>query len=783
MNWTPLIHFFNIVEGVIVFYVAVINAIYLLLMILGFFALRRDRRALSRADREQLIRSPLLPSIAVLAPAYNEAATCRESVRAMLGLRYPNHEVIVINDGSKDDTLKILIDEFKLYKSGRAPSGNIPHKPIRAIYESRDPIRLVVIDKENGGKADSLNAGINIARADLVCAVDSDSLIEQDALLYVVKPFLDDDTTIASGGIIRVVNGCRVEGGQVVEVRAPRRMLPLFQAVEYLRAFLGGRVAFSFLNSLLIISGAFGLFSRRAVIDAGGYRAETVGEDMELIVRLHRQWRTAKKPYRIVFVPEPVCWTEVPETQRVLRRQRNRWQRGTVDSIALHKAMLFNPKFGVLGLFALPYFLLFEMIGPAIELLGYELTLFGMAFGLIDEKLALLFLVVSVLFGMLLSMSAVVLEELTQRRYPAPGDVARLFFAAVIENLGFRQLLTIWRTRGLIDGLRGKQGWGAMERRGFTAGVVLCLLLAPSAFAQEDPVQKARQLATAGHRDQAIEILRERLTVAPHDVDALTLYGIVLSWDGQLVPARRVLLWTLLHDPNNRDAEEALERIGRWSGARPRASKNEVAIGGTYDDFTKSDPFREGEVTVNRNIAVIRLAHARRFSLDDDQIDVELYPKIGAKGYAYLDAGYSPHARLYPRSRFGAELFQGFGAGFEASAGYRRLNFADTANIYTASLSKYYRDWLFTARAYRSDSTTSMQGLIRRYLGESWIGIRVGKGSTRDDIRTLADIQAFETIDAIAESYLVLRRPWTLQIRAGGGRRHAVSSLLLGIRY
>ncbi len=785
MNWTPLIHFFNFVEGLIVIYVAVINAIYLLLMILGFFALRRDRRTLARADREQLIRSPLLPSIAVLAPAYNEAATCRESVRAMLGLRYPNHEVIVINDGSKDDTLKILIDEFKLYKSGRAPSGSIPHKPIRAIYESRDPIRLVVIDKENGGKADSLNAGINIARADLVCAVDSDSLIEQDALLYVAKPFLDDDTTIASGGIIRVVNGCRVEGGQVVEVRAPRRMLPLFQAVEYLRAFLGGRVAFSFLNSLLIISGAFGLFNRRAVIDAGGYRAETVGEDMELIVRLHRQWRTARRPYRIVFVPDPVCWTEVPESRRVLRRQRNRWQRGTVDSIGLHKAMLFNPKFGVLGLFALPYFLLFEMIGPAIELFGYELTLFGVALGLIDEELALLFLVVSILFGMLLSMSAVVLEELTQRRYPAPADVARLFFAAVVENLGFRQLLTIWRTRGLIDGLRGKQGWGAMERRGFAAGAVLaaCLLFAPRAFAQEDPVRNARQLAIAGHRAEAMLILRERLSVAPHDIDALTLYGIVLSWDGQLVPARRVLLWTLLHDPRNQDATDALARVETWSDARPRASKNEVAFGGTYDDFKKSDPFREGEVTVKRDIAVIRIAHARRFSLDDDQIDVELYPRFGARGYAYLEAGYSPHARLYPRSRFAAELFQGFGAGFEASAGYRRLNFAGSANIYTASLSKYYGDWLFTARAYRSDHTMSMQGLIRRYLGESWIGIRAGKGSTRDDIRTLADIEAFETIDAIAESYFVLRRPWTLQIRAGGGRRHAVSSLLLGIRY
>ena len=457
---------FAIVEMAIIGYVAAINTIYLVLMVLGYFAIRRDR-SLSRSDHDALLRSPLLPSIAVLAPAYNESATCRESVRAMLALRYPQHEVIIINDGSKDDTLKILIDEFKLYRSGRKPGGTLTSKPIRAIYESRDPVRLVVIDKENGGKADSLNAGINVARADLVCAVDSDSLIEEDALLYVVQPFLEDETTIASGGIIRVVNGCTVEGGRVTEVRAPRRMLPLFQAVEYLRAFLGGRVAFSFLNSLLIISGAFGLFSRSAVIEAGGYRTDTVGEDMELVVRLHRLWRAAHRFYRIVFVAEPVCWTEVPESLRVLQRQRNRWQRGTVDSIRFHPGMLLNPRYGVLGMFAFPYFLLFEMFGPSIELLGYGLTIAGLAFGLIAVDVAVLFLAVSILYGILLSMSAVVLEELTQRRYPAPIDVALLFVAAVLENLGFRQLLTVWRTRGLIDGLRRKQGWGAMERRGF----------------------------------------------------------------------------------------------------------------------------------------------------------------------------------------------------------------------------------------------------------------------------------------------------------------------------
>lgn len=469
--WETFLDVFYYTQMTIIFYVAAINIIYFFLTVLGFFALRRYRAGISRADLKTLVSSPLLPSISVLAPAYNESATIRESVRAMLKLAYPNHEVIVINDGSKDDTLQILIDEFRLYRSSRVVTGNIQTKPIRAIYESRDPLRLVVIDKENGGKADSLNAGINVSRSELVAAVDSDSLLEPESLIYIVKPFLESsDDVIAAGGIIRVVNGCDVAAGRVTRVRVPPSLVARFQAVEYLRAFLGGRIAFSFLRSLLIISGAFGLFRRDAVLEVGGYLHGSVGEDMELIARLHRAWRAKKRPYEISFVPEPVCWTEVPESLQVLKRQRNRWQRGTVETLSIHKQLIMNPRFGALGMFAAPYFTLFEMFGPAVELLGYILTIVGVAFGLIDEQIALLFLTVSILFGIMLSLSAIVLDELTIRRYPAPRDIASLLVAAVAENLGFRQLLTIWRTKGLIDGLRGKSGgWGVMTRKGFGA--------------------------------------------------------------------------------------------------------------------------------------------------------------------------------------------------------------------------------------------------------------------------------------------------------------------------
>jgi cellulose synthase/poly-beta-1,6-N-acetylglucosamine synthase-like glycosyltransferase len=458
----------NFFEYTIIIYVAIISAIYFLLMTMGYFALRHSLNQFKRSDLNALLKSPMLPAVSVLAPAYNESATIRDSVRAMLKLHYPNHEVIVINDGSKDDTLKILIEEFRLYKSTRKPLSAISTKPVNAIYESRDPIRLIVIDKENGGKADSLNAGLNVARTPLVSAVDSDSLLESDALLLAVKPFLEDpERTLACGGIIRVVNGCDVEQGRVTRIAAPSSMLARFQAVEYLRAFLGGRVAFSFVNAMLIISGAFGLFRRDAVMAVGGFVTETVGEDMELVVRLHKTWREMQKDYRIVFVPEPVCWTEVPENIRTLYRQRNRWQRGTVESLWLHRKMMFNPKFGVLGMFAFPYFLFFEMLGPFVEVTGYFLTIMGFLLGLISLKVALLFFIVSVVFGILLSVSALLLEELTMRRYPSVKDLLKLLLAAVIENLGFRQLMTLWRAQGLIDGLRKKQGWGAMERKGF----------------------------------------------------------------------------------------------------------------------------------------------------------------------------------------------------------------------------------------------------------------------------------------------------------------------------
>ncbi|MCZ2148484.1 MAG: glycosyltransferase family 2 protein [Bryobacterales bacterium] len=456
-------------ESGIILYVFTINAIYFFLTVAGFFCLRRYHSTFSREEKDLLMKSPLMPAISLIVPSYNEAMTIRESVGGMLRLDYPNYEVVVVNDGSKDDTLKILIEEFKLYFSARDVEGSLFTKPVRGVYESREPVRLLVIDKFNGGKADSINAGINAASSPYVMVVDSDSLIEKDALFQMIKPCLEDpERVIAVGGTVRAVNDCDVLHGRVRRIRSAGSWLANFQAVEYLRAFFGGRVGFSLLNSLLIISGAFGLFRRDAVLEIGGFEESTIGEDMELVVRMHHHYIKNKKPYRIVYVAQPVCWTEVPDSLKILKRQRKRWQRGTVESLWRHREMLLNPKYGTVGLFAFSYFFLFEMLGPAVEFLGYFLTILGLVFRIIAPSVAILFFSVSIMSGMLLSTSAVLLEEFTVCRYPSWRDSWRLFAAAIAENFGFRQMLTLWRVQGLIDGIKGKRGgWGAMERKGF----------------------------------------------------------------------------------------------------------------------------------------------------------------------------------------------------------------------------------------------------------------------------------------------------------------------------
>jgi cellulose synthase/poly-beta-1,6-N-acetylglucosamine synthase-like glycosyltransferase len=453
---------------VVLGYFVLLNAVYLSTSIFAFGALQRYALRLEALDLTDLITSGGAPPICMIAPAYNEALTGVQSVRSLLAIEYPDFEVIVVNDGSKDDTVERLKSAFELEPANRLPIASIKTARVRQVYRSRTHPSLWVIDKENGGKADALNTGLNYCYAPIFCAMDADSLLEPDALIRIVRPFLEDSTTIASGGILRIANGCKVERGRVVEVGLPKSLLARFQVLEYLRVFLAARMGWGTINASLIISGAFGVFSRAAVVRAGGYATDTVGEDMELVVRLHRTHAEAGIPYKIHFVPDPVAWTECPESLAVLARQRDRWQRGLFQTLMRHRRMMFRPKYKAAGLLAFPYFFFLEMLGPVIEMLGYLAFAATIIAGRADWFFIAAFLSVAVVFGGVLSLSAVVLEELSFRRYPRLLDLVRLFGLAALENAGYRQLNTWWRVKGTVSALRGVQGWGKMTRKGFS---------------------------------------------------------------------------------------------------------------------------------------------------------------------------------------------------------------------------------------------------------------------------------------------------------------------------
>jgi cellulose synthase/poly-beta-1,6-N-acetylglucosamine synthase-like glycosyltransferase len=445
-------------------YFVAINAGYLLLYALALLAVRGYLRA-RLLDELPRAYSGLEAPVSILVPAYNEEATIATSVRSMLQLDYPEFEVIVINDGSRDGTLEALRKEFALVPFEEAYWRRLPVQPVRGIYRSTRFPNLRVVDKENGGKADALNAGINASRCPLFCGVDADSILERVSLRRVVAPFLEDPTVIASGGTVRIANGCTVRGGFLESVGLPGRLLPLFQIVEYLRAFQFGRMGWTPLNAVLIISGAFGLFRKETVVAAGGYRHSTVGEDMELVVRLHRVHREAGTPYRIVFVPDPICWTEAPESLHVLRSQRVRWQRGLAESLTLNLRLAFSRRGGAPGWLAFPFMALFEWLGPVIEVGGYLLMLAAAALGLLSWSALAAFVLLAVGLGMALSACALLLEELTFHIYKRPRQLALLAFASLAENFGFRQLITLWRLEGLVRWAVGARSrWGEMTR-------------------------------------------------------------------------------------------------------------------------------------------------------------------------------------------------------------------------------------------------------------------------------------------------------------------------------
>jgi cellulose synthase/poly-beta-1,6-N-acetylglucosamine synthase-like glycosyltransferase len=466
---TALDLLFHLLSGGILVFFFLINTFYFLFVILSLIGLFRYQRMTSYIRMKEIFSLPLAKPISLIAPAYNEGPNIIESVRSLLALEYPLFEVIVVNDGSTDSTLQKLIEAYDLKKTNRVFRRSVESAPVLGIYMSPKEPKLVVVDKVNGKKADAMNAGLNIARYPLFCAIDADSILDRDALLKVVRPFHEDpERTVGVGGIIRVSNGCVVKRGQVHKIGMPRNFLARFQVLEYVRAFFGGRMGMSMMNCLLIISGAFGLFRKDIALKVGGYRSGAIGEDIDLVIRLRRYLHDHKIPYRITFVPDPVCWTEGPENLRVLAGQRNRWHRGLIEVLFLYRRMLFNPRYGTTGMLAMPFYFLFEMLGPFVELLGYVIFIFFIATGQLNSPFAVRFFLLAVVYGMLLSLSALLIEEFSQNRFPRLSDVVTIAVFGILENVVYRQWLVVVRVKAFFDLLRGNKGWGTMEKKGFT---------------------------------------------------------------------------------------------------------------------------------------------------------------------------------------------------------------------------------------------------------------------------------------------------------------------------
>ena len=463
-----MIFFLNAANHALFYYYLLSNLGYLVMLLIALWTSAAHLRHLESIRFDWIKRSPLAPPITILVPAHNEQKSICTAVRNLLDLDYPELEVIVVNDGSADSTLQMMQQEFGLRLVRAVYIPQVMSAPVRGLYRSDVDTRLVVVDKESAGsKADAVNAGLNAATSPYMCVVDADSVLESDALLRIMVPVLADPKRVVSvGGIIRVLNGSELEGGRMRRVRLPRKSIEVIQVVEYLRAFLIGREAWARGNMLMIISGAFGVFRTDLVRAIGGYRSCAIGEDFDLVARLHRHLLDKGEDYSIQFVPDPVCWTEVPSDLQSLGRQRARWHKGLLDVLWPNKDMLFRPRYGLIGCLALPYLWLFELLAPVIEIGGIATILLAAYLGALSSTFFLQFILFGYAFATMISIGSVLQEELTYKRYNDWQDVARLVSYCFLEHFPYRQLHMIWRLQGLWQYLRGDMAWRPLKRQG-----------------------------------------------------------------------------------------------------------------------------------------------------------------------------------------------------------------------------------------------------------------------------------------------------------------------------
>lgn len=459
-----------VVSAAFLGYFIALDAIYAGLFALSFFESGRHMRRLALGGDDIVLHSPLTPPMSIILPAFNEEACIVESVDALRLIEYGELEIVVVDDGSTDGMLTRLTEAYDLVPSQTPLRVQLPSRPIQAVYSSGRLPNLIVVTKENGGcKADAINAGVNAARYPLVCVTDADAVLEKDALLRAVRPFLERPReTVAVGGTVRVVNGCSVSAGRVTRMGAPRNLLAALQVVEYMRAFIASRTAWSRLGGLFLISGAFGVFRKDALVEVGGFNPEAIGEDMELVLRMHRTFRAQKRRFRIVFVPDPVVWTEAPESLKGLRSQRKRWHRGLLQCLWWNRWMVLRPSQGAVGMLGLPYLWVFEAGGTVVEVIGYVVIIISAVLGDLNAPFLILFVLLAMAYGVALSVSALVMDDTRSLHTQSVGDIAWLLLCTVIENFGYRQLLALWRFVAMIELMAGRKArWDPLERKGF----------------------------------------------------------------------------------------------------------------------------------------------------------------------------------------------------------------------------------------------------------------------------------------------------------------------------
>lgn len=463
-----MIRFLGVANHTLFFYYLASNFVYLITLVIALRTSAAHLRHLESIRFDWIKGSPMVPPITLLVPAHNEEKFVCTALKNLLDLDYPELELIVINDGSTDNTLQIMQKEFRLRLVRAVYVPQVKSASVRGLYRSDIDPRLLVVDKESvGSKADAINAGLNAASSPYVCVVDADSVLERDALLRIMVPVLaDPKRVVAAGGIVRVLNGSEIEAGRICRVRLARTSIEVIQVVEYLRAFLIGREAWARGNMLMIVSGAFGVFRTDLVRAVGGYRPFAIGEDFDLVARLHRHLLEERADYRIEFVPDPVCWTEVPSDLRSLARQRARWQKGLLDVLWPNKDMLFRPRYGRIAWLALPYLWLFELLSPVIEVIGFMTVLSAAVCGALSWTFALQFVLFGYGFATVISIGSVLQEELTYKRYNDWQDVVRLVSYCFLEHFPYRQLHMVWRLQGLWQYLRGDMAWRPLQRHG-----------------------------------------------------------------------------------------------------------------------------------------------------------------------------------------------------------------------------------------------------------------------------------------------------------------------------